>query len=199
MDGERANLLEAAPRGVRPLPGLVGRRPRAVCEGLALSAAGRAALARDPAPEVLLASLLEAGGYDDALQFLAHALPRARAVGWACTCVRLALPAGPVPPAVARALAAAEAWARAPGTHSCGEAATAAQAAAREGAQAVRFAALGAAWSGDSLAPPEQPPVPPDPALGAAAVAAAVRLAAAGDVARAREFVARGILTARQR
>lgn len=75
----------------------------------------------------------------------------------------------------------------------------AAQAAARQGARAARFAALGAAWSGESLiTPPPQPRVAPQPSLGAAAVAAAVRLAAAGDLARAREFVARGILAAQR-
>jgi hypothetical protein len=174
-------------------------RPAAICAHLALSDAARACLAEAPAAPAWLAALLRAGCQRDAVTFLAHALPRAQAVRWACDCVE-AGGGGADSQAARGALAAARAWARAPGDGGDREAAAAAEACA-EGEGAARFAAFGAAWSGVSLAPEGQPVVAPAASLGAAAVAAAVLLAAAdgppaGRRQRLDDFVGRGVLAA---
>jgi len=181
------------------LPGLAKRRPAAVCAGLALSAAARGCLAADPSPPDFLRALLHGGHLRDALEYLAHALPRRVAVGWACACVAAA-GAGSLAPAADAALQAALQWAETPDARSCARAALAAD---RDGMQdegAARFAALAAAWSGESLAPEGHPPVPPAAALGAAAAAVAVLIASSSDGRstrlRQREFVAMAILAA---
>ncbi|MDZ5456860.1 DUF6931 family protein [Azohydromonas lata] len=136
MDGTGMGAPQAL-QGVCSLPGLAACRPRSVCERVELSVAGRAALAADPAPKGFLAALLEAGCLDDALQFLAHALPRARAVAWACVCVRISMDVQPIP--------AAEGWARVPGERVSQETPWLRRLRPARGPQAARVAALGAA------------------------------------------------------
>jgi len=174
--------------------------PEAICTGIDLSDAARACLAASPAAPAWLAALLRAGCGHDAVIFLAHALPRAQAVRWACDCVEAAGAAGSTPAAHV-AVSTARAWASMPDAARCTDAARAADVATLDTESAARFAAFAAAWSGESLAPEGQPVVAPAPALGARAVAAAVRLAAAlGDPAgmRARldDFIGRGMLRA---
>ncbi|CAH2602729.1 conserved protein of unknown function [Rhodovastum atsumiense] len=74
----------------------------------------------DPALQALLAQparllehLMEAGRLDDALRFLAHALPGREAMWWGCMCATATLPA-PDLPAERATLAAVEAWVRQP-------------------------------------------------------------------------------------
>lgn len=111
---------------------------------------------------------------DDAVRFLAAALPKREAVWWGALCVRDAVPK-PGPEA-ANAIAAAEAWARDP---SEANRRAAEQAAGAAGYGTPPGCLAGAAfWSGGSLAPPNLPPVPPKDELTATAVAGAVLLAA---------------------
>jgi len=181
------------------LPGLAKRRPAAVCAGLALSAGARDCLSTDPSPSDFLRALLNGGHLRDALEYLAYALPRRVAVGWACACVAAAR-AGSLAPEAEAALRAALQWTETPDARSCARAALVADHDGMQDEGAARFAALAAAWSGESLAPEGQPAVPPAEALGAAAAAAAVVIASSSDVhathERQREFVAMAILAA---
>lgn len=120
---------------------------------------------------------LEAQGFrNDAIRLAAHALPRREAVWWACMCAA-AVPDPALPPADASACAAAEAWVRKPVDDAL-------RRAAWEAAQATAFgspeawAAVGAFWSGGSMAPEGQPAVPPAEHLTGVAVSGAVVMAA---------------------
>src|SRR5436309_3482884 len=87
-----------------------------VCRRFALGEAGRAVLRPELAPRPFVERLAEAGLFDDAFRFLAHALPRREAVWWACQCFRhgvAGLPAPPPAPQLA-AVQAAERWSAAP-------------------------------------------------------------------------------------
>lgn len=176
------------------------RRPAEVCAELKLSDTARGLLEGDPSPTEYLSALLQNQCHADGVKYLAHALPKPEAVMWACQCVRLAV--GEVlETAAARALAAAEAWARAPGAASC-NAASAAAADPIPDDRGARFAALAASWSGESLAPEGLPRVPPPHALTGQGVAAAVMIAATSGAPDRiedayRNFIARGILIAR--
>jgi hypothetical protein len=131
-----------------------------------------AAVAHLPPPE-FLDQLIAQRQFQDATRFLAHALPKREAVWWACVCARQATLGGD---SATAALAAAEAWVYQPTEDN--------RRAAMAVAQATGFttpaswAAVGAFWSGGSMAPPEAPTVPPGEFLTSAAVAGAVLLAA---------------------
>lgn len=126
-------------------------------------------------PLHFLGTLLAEERLEEAVQFLAFALPQREAVWWACTCARLEL-REPVPQAELDAVEAAETWVRRPTDDNRRE--------AMERAQATSFdvpaawAAVAAFWSGGSLAPPNVPEVPVAPHLIGVAVAGAVSLAA---------------------
>lgn len=182
-----------------PLIRLAQRTPQEVCAALSLGTGARALLASDPSPSRFLAGLIEARCHGDAVVYLAHALPKPDAVLWACKCVRMVL-GGEAPAEAAQAVDAAEAWAMEPSAGNSRAAGAAAGEMAND--YGARFAALAAFWSGESMAPPELPPVPPPPALTGAAVAGAIQIAAAAGEAAAtpqryREFLARGILIGR--
>ncbi len=182
-----------------PLVRIAARRPKEVCASLQIDEYSRALLETDPAPSPFLAALIERAYSADAVAYLAHALPKADAVLWACQCVRMAI-GDQSPAAAAKALAAAETWAREPSTENSRAAGAAAVESAND--RGARLAALAAFWSGASLVPADLSPVPPPAGLTGAGVAGAVTLAAtSGDPAsipqRYREFLARGILIAR--
>jgi hypothetical protein len=113
---------------------------------------------------------------DDAIRFLAAALPKREAVWWGVLCVKDALPK-PTDPVAAKAVATAEAWAKEP-SETNRRAAEAAANGAGYGTAAGSLAAA-AFWSGGSLNPPHLPPVPPKAELTGVAVAGAVLLASA--------------------
>jgi hypothetical protein len=102
-------------------------------------------------------------------------LPKREAVWWACVCARETL-RPEAPPAVAAALQAAEAWVYQPSEETRRAAMKHAETAKFE--HAGSWAAVGAFWSGGSMAPPEAPVVPPGENLTAAAISGSVILAA---------------------
>ena len=119
---------------------------------------------------------LEAAGFrNEAVRLSAHALPKREAVWWACMCAN-AVPDPALPPADAAARVAAEAWVRKPTDEGL-------RRAAWDAAQATDFrhpeawAAMGAFWSGGSMAPEGQPVVPPADNLTGVAVSGAVVMA----------------------
>jgi len=129
---------------------------------------------------------------EDAIRFLAAALPKREAVLWGLACVRSVLPK-PSPEA-AKALTLAERWAKEP-SEATRRACEPAAAAAGHGTPPGCLADA-AFWSGGSLSAPHLPAVPPRDDLTAIAVANAILLAAVADIARALEtrtrFVAMG-------
>ncbi len=126
-------------------------------------------------PAAFLEQLLSEKKLNDAVHFLAFALPKREAVWWACLCTRLEL-INPVPPPNLAALEAAEAWVYRPTEDTRRAAMACAQATKFDSPSA--WAAMGAFWSGGSMAPAELPAVPPAAHLTGVAVAGAVTLAA---------------------
>jgi hypothetical protein len=146
-----------------------------VCGKFELSDPARTLLSAAGAPAPYLAAVIDAALWTDAIRFLAFALPKREAVWWACVAARTAF--GPTPLDGEEAcVAAAEEWVYRPSDE--------ARRAVFPLAEKVGFkspsgyAGLAAFWSDGSLAPPDQPPVPPDEKLCPTAVAAAVLLAA---------------------
>ena len=122
-----------------------------------------------------LQRLEAAGMLMQATRLAAHAMPRREGVWWACMCAAHTAPHD-LCPADRAAQSAAEAWVRNP-SDGHGRAAMA----AAEGssyASPEAWAAVGAFWSGPSMAPAGQPAVPPAPHLAGVAIGGAVALAA---------------------
>lgn len=150
-----------------------------IARPLPLSDPARAALAPGLSARQFFDALAAADLAEDAVRFLAAALPKREAVWWGCVCARSAPPWVAADPIQLKALLAAEQWAKDP-TEAHRRAAEAAAAAA--GADtAPGCLAAAAFWAAGSLTPAGQPPVPPRDDLTGQAVAGAVLLAAAAD------------------
>jgi hypothetical protein len=140
--------------------------------------------------------LEERGLRNEAVRLTAHALPKREAVWWACMCAA-AVPDPALKAADAEARLAAEAWVRKPADDAL-------RRAAWEAAQKTEFrspeawAAVGAFWSGGSMAPEGQPVVPPGEHLTGVAVSGAVVMAAVrGRPDRAGDRLGRFLAAAR--
>ena len=121
-------------------------------------------------PTVFLKALLASATPEDAISFCAYVLPRRQAVWWGCQCVRKI--ESPLPTEDEQLIARAEAWVENPDEEV--RRAVQNEAARAERQSTALWLALAAAWSGGSLAGPEDPPLPPAPYLTARAVRAAV-------------------------
>ena len=157
----------------------------------ALAAAGGAATVPD-----LIDALEGAGFLVEATRCFAHALPRREAVWWAAMCARHTAPADLAETGRAT-LDAVELWVRQQNEEG--------RRAAMSRAEAIGFqtpeawAAVAAFWSGPSISPPDQPPVPPPAHLTGVAVAGAVALAAVrGDAQRSPARLAQFLRSARE-
>jgi hypothetical protein len=140
-----------------------------------LGEAAQALVRPEAHPREYVALLVEKELFADAVRFLAHALPKREAVWWAWVCARRS--AGEPPePKMKTALDATEKWIAQPSEENRRAAKAAADAAGA--GSAAGCAAMGAFFSGGSLAPPDAPVVPPGEYLTAKAVAGAVILAA---------------------
>jgi len=157
----------------------------AILPHLALDERGRAALVGAADVASALAALEGATLLEAAARLAAHALPPREAVWWACMCSRHTAASGEDPAAEAALRDLAEEWVRRQGDAPRRAAMAAAQAAGFGSAEA--WAAVAAFWSGDSMAPPEAPKVPPEPHFPGLAAAGSVALAAARGDARRRE------------
>ena len=168
-----------------------------ICGALKLSPPARQLLDPQVSPADFLARLSEAGMAEDAVGFLAYALPKREAVWWACQCVREAgLDSGD---AAKAALLAAAHWAADPSENHR----RAAHAAAETAESPESFVAFGAFFSGGSMAPPEAPEVPPAKELTALMIMNAVLVAAVvkepqNAPQKYRRFIELGIQTANQ-
>jgi hypothetical protein len=136
--------------------------------------------------------LEQAGLLIEATRLVAHALPAREAVWWACACSRHTAPSGVNPAVETKLRDAAEEWVRHPTDEHRRAAMKQAETAGFGSPEA--WAAVAAFWSGDSMAPPEAPKVPPQPHFTGLAVAGSVALAAARGPASRREARLRGFL-----
>lgn len=146
-------------------------------------------------PATYLERLIAAELFNDAVTFLAQAMPKREAVWWGCLCAGGSMPRPPSAEEQA-ALEAAEAWVLKPSEENRRAAMAKAEAAGFE--LPSSWACAGAFWSGGSLAPPDLPEVPPDDKLTGTAVACAVNVAAhRAPVSRPndryRQFLSQGI------
>ena len=154
-------------------PDLASLLPKAGLGGAALALAAAA-----PGTEAALAALERDGKLVEATRLMAHALPRREAVWWACMCARHVAPAA-LSDDDRSAIEAAELWVRSQTDESRR---AAFDHAGRGGFNSPEaWAAVGAFWSGDSLAPVGQGPVAPPAHVAAAAIAGAVALASVRD------------------
>ena len=141
-----------------------------------------------------VAKLAAAGFLPEAATLIAHALPKREAVWWACMCARHTAPLDVLP--LAELCAAAETWVRKQTDESRRAAFEMAQTLGLDTPEA--WAAVGAFWAGDSMAPLGQPKVPPAPHLTGTAIAGSVNLAAVrGDPLRRDARLARFLDSAR--
>lgn len=141
---------------------------------------------------------LAAGGFrNEAVRLTAHALPKREAVWWACMCAGAVPDPDGLPPADAAARVAAEAWVRKPADDSLRRAAW--DAAQKTGFKSPEaWAAVGAFWSGGSMAPEGLPIVPPAEHLTGVAVSGAVVMASVrGRPERAEARLGRFLLAAK--
>jgi len=163
-----------------------------VARPLALSDEAKGLLAPAATARQFFDALVGAALPEDAIRFLAAALPKREAVWWGLSCVKDRIPKPA--PAPAAALAAAERWVKDPSEANRRAAGDAAPLAGY-GTPAGCLAA-GAFWSGGSLAPPNLPPVPPRDDLTGQAVAGALLLSAVADpptaAAARQQFLALG-------
>ena len=121
-------------------------------------------------------ALLRSPRPSDAVLFISHLLPRREAVWWAAQCVRALLGEG----AADETLRAAEIWVRTPEDNNRQAALSAANASDRR--KPTTWLAFAAGWSGGSLLPADQKPIPPPAGACAMAANAAIMMAvAAGD------------------
>lgn len=157
----------------------------AVLPRLQLPAAAAARLAACKTSSEALDLLIANDNLIEAARLCAHALPAREAVWWAGRCARATAPAD-LNDADREAAALAEQWVRQRTDTTRRAAMEKAQAAGFTSAEA--WAAVAAFWSGDSMAPADQPKVPPAPHLTGTAVSGAVILASVrGDPARQTE------------
>jgi len=161
---------------------LSGSELAALLPRLALAADAATALQNAAAVPDALDRLEAAGFLLEASRLTAHALPKREAVWWACMCAAHTAPPD-LPDSDRQARETAEHWVR---QQTDALRRTAMQQAEAGGfATPEAWAAVGAFWSGDSMAPEGQPAVPPAPHLTGTAVAGAVALAAVrGDPVR---------------
>jgi hypothetical protein len=170
-----------------PLAELVGR--------IAAPPEALAAIAGAAGVPEAIGRLSAAGFLLEAAKLVAHALPKREAVWWACMCARHTAPAEGAEH-LAELCAAAETWVRRQSDETRRAAFEMAQARGLDTPEA--WAAVGAFWAGDSMAPPDVPKVPPAPHLTGTAVSGSINLAAVrGDPLKRDARLARFIEAAR--
>jgi hypothetical protein len=152
-----------------------GKGARDVSARARLSEEARGLLADGLTSRQYLDLLVERQLHADAVQFLAHALPKREAVWWASLCAAELLGTA-APPAAAAALEAARAWAADPRDDKRRATLPAAEAAGL--GTPAGCASVAAYFSGGSLAPANLPVVAPADHLTAHMVASALAIAA---------------------
>ncbi len=144
-----------------------------ICVAAGLDAEANALLLAEDTPRTFLERLLQRDRDEDALAFLAYALPKREVIWWACVVFRHQLE-GHANRQDERALQIAEAWVYGPDQELC----DAAGHVAEDNAYRTPTALIAASvyWAGDSLAPPDCPKVPPGQDLTHKGVLSAITL-----------------------
>lgn len=155
-------------------PAKATRLASEVARPLKLSNRALQLLTPSATPRQFFESLVSASLPDDAIRFLAAALPRREAIGWGLLCLKELIPK-PLGAAGEKAIVAVEAWLKSPTETNRQAAGMAADAAGYDTAAGNLAAAV--FWSGGSLTPPHLPPVPPRDDLTGTAVVGALMLA----------------------
>jgi hypothetical protein len=140
-------------------------------------------------PLDFVTALAAANLHGDAIEFLARALPKREAVWWSGLCAREVLPQEAPPPKLVAAVQAAEAWVYRPTEENRRKAQQSAEAITKS--HPAQWTAMGAFWSGGSMAPADVPEVKPPEQATARAVAGAIVMAATVDPMQAQERFAR--------
>lgn len=172
-------------------------RATQITEHFDLSEDAAALAAPDDVPEHYFELLRDAGALDDAIRFMAFALPRRICIAWGHACIARTARDAKLKPADVAAYSAVGAWLKDPSEEQRWIAHRAAQSADFKTAEAVL--AFAVFVSGGSLSPPESPqqvPAPPDmsPRLVSGAVLlAAVRVAPVAIRDAKLDFLARGL------
>jgi len=164
------------------------------CQLLELSEEAQPLLTEQQTPVEFLDLLTQQELFPDAVRFLAFWLPKPAAVEWGCRAVQGVL-GDQLSAQEKDALARAGKWAEEPNEENRRAAGDAAEATEFSGPPS--WVALGAFWSGGSLAPPDLPEVPPGEGLTAQAITGALMMTAPhGDPLQApdryRGFLAAG-------
>jgi hypothetical protein len=146
-----------------------------ICERLTFDGEAKALLRDDLTPRQFLDALIANGRFPDAARLWAAALPKREAIWWASQCARQAYNGEPPPPAAA-AFDAIQKWVVDPSDENRRAAFAAGEAA--DFGTPVGLVAMATFFSGDSLAPPDLPPVPPDEHLTASTAANVIILSA---------------------
>lgn len=152
--------------------------PGEIAKAAELGPESLALLTPEKSARSFVMALVDASRFEDAVRFIAHALPRREAVWWGLLCAKEA--AGEKPSDDVRAsLDATEAWIR----HPTDEQRRAAMAAAKQATMKTSAGCAGFAafFSGGSLSVPGQPDVPPGPFHTAKAIFGAVAIASIGN------------------
>lgn len=146
----------------------------AIAARFQLTKPAAALLTPELSPGDFAATLLEHSQFNDAIQFIAHALSPRDGVWWACQCARQSVNAETTREEEA-AIATAERWVTELTDQTRRDALLAANAAG--GGTPAGCAALAVFHTGGSLAPPDAPPVVPKEFASAPLVAGSVILA----------------------
>ena len=158
MDPDPKSSNDRPPQWTRASQRRSDKSPRSAGQRARLSEEARGLLADGMTSRQYLDLLVERQLHADAVQFLAHALPKREAVWWACLCAAEVLGPEP-PPAAAAALEAARAWVIDPRDEKRRATFPAAEAAGL--GTPAGCAAAAAYFSGGSLAPANLPVVAP--------------------------------------
>ena len=149
-----------------------------VCADITLDEEALALLSDTAAPSEFLGQLIEAKHYQDAIRFLARALPGREAAWWACVSARNGV-GNQTPVTEIKLLELAEQWVFKPtdeNRHTAHDATDSV-----ESGTPVYWAGMSVFWSGGSMVPPDLPAVPVQPNLCSMAVSGAVILAGLTD------------------
>jgi hypothetical protein len=172
-----------------------GPSAAAVCRNIEFRGDARRLLRDDLSPPAFFDLLVKKQQYNDAIRFLAHALPKRLAIWWGCLCLwQRYRPDGDVK--TLAALEAACCWVFEPSEERRRAAEAPGRAAGLD--TAAGCLAMSVFWSGGSMGRADLPAIPPPPSLAPRVLAGAVLLAAASSgtspvrIQRRREFLAIG-------
>ena len=146
-----------------------------ICKNVPIGDEAKAILTKDLSPRQFLDVLIDQGLFNDAVRFMAFALPKRESVWWGLRCAQQAYGASPAPEPMAKALKATDLWLNAPNEDNRRGAMTAAEVAGF--GTPAGCAALAAFFSGGSMGPANVQAIPPGETLVPQAVAGAVMLA----------------------